>query len=146
MKLFVLCLFALLPWLPWVGDWALRWTEGNEAVQIAFTMFIFPLLMNGLQYWIIDSLIMDKSRGKEDGYRQVQGDDNDDEDGDLGDDETITVEESVRGKGSDDMVPPLKEVNPTPVPNYDDGVERGEGSRTPSPQDEEMGRDGTRSR
>ena len=80
MKLFVWFLFKIFPWLPWVGDWALRWTEGNEAIQIAFTMFIFPLAMNGLQYWIIDSFIMDKERGKGgDGYQQVQDDDDEDE-------------------------------------------------------------------
>lgn len=49
MKLFVLFLFAVLPWVPWIGDWALRWTEGNEALQIAFAMFIFPLAMNAIQ-------------------------------------------------------------------------------------------------
>lgn len=127
MKLFVLLLFALLPWLPWVGDWALRWTEGNEAIQIAFTMFIFPLAMNGLQYWIIDSLIMDKQRGKEEGYQQVQGTEDEDEEvgRDVEDDGSVTeVESSVRGKDSEDVRPPkLKEVNPTPIPNYED--ERG---------------------
>jgi hypothetical protein len=71
MKLFVWLLFALLPWLPWVGDWALRWTEGSEALQIAFVMFIFPLLMNILQYYIIDSFIKDNKR--EQGYREVNG-------------------------------------------------------------------------
>ena len=140
MKLFVWFLFKIFPWLPWVGDWALRWTEGNEAIQIAFTMFIFPLAMNGLQYWIIDSFIMDKERGKGgDGYQQVQDDDDEDDDLDGRDDDTVTVEEqSARGKDSvDSATPPLKEVNPTPIPDYNENaVRRGESSGTVSPQKE----------
>jgi hypothetical protein len=135
MKLFVLFLFAVFPWLPWVGDWCLRWTEGNEAIQIAFVMFIFPLIMNGVQYWIIDSFIMDKDRGKG-GYQQVQSHDDDDDMDGRDDDETLTVEEeSVRGKDSGDSAPPpLNEVNPAPIPDYNEGVvRRGEGSRTVSP-------------
>lgn len=67
MKLCVLVLFALLPWIAWIGDWALRWTEGNTALQIAFVMFVFPLIMNALQYWIIDNFIKDpEASGGED--------------------------------------------------------------------------------
>jgi len=72
MKVFVLFLFEVLPWLPWIGDWALRWTEGNEALQIVFVMFLFPLLMNALQYYIIDIFIMDKSMQKE--YQSIPSD------------------------------------------------------------------------
>jgi hypothetical protein len=57
MKLCVLVLFMMLPWLPRVGDWALGWTEGNEKLQIVFVMMLFPLIMNALQYYIIDSYI-----------------------------------------------------------------------------------------
>jgi hypothetical protein len=60
MKICVFVIFQLCPWLGRVGDWALRWTEGNEAVQIAFVMFIFPLIMNALQYYIIDTFIKQK--------------------------------------------------------------------------------------
>ncbi|KAK3706184.1 hypothetical protein LTR37_012885 [Vermiconidia calcicola] len=130
MKAFVLFLFAVLHWLPWLGDWALRWTEGNEALQIAFVMFIFPLLMNGIQYWIIDSLIMDRTRGEEGhGYERVRGSDVDDGDTegglrDGGHDGEVVTEESVRGKGNGEDVrpPPLQEVNPTPIPADDSSV------------------------
>lgn len=116
MKLFVWFLFAALPWLPWVGDWALRWTEGNEALEVTFAMFIFPLAMNAIQYWIIDSFIMEK-KGKADGnkgdYAIVEGDD--DENGHReysGDGEGVTdVEEEDIGKTG-----PLAEMNPTPIP------------------------------
>ncbi|KAJ5017368.1 Store-operated calcium entry regulator STIMATE [Colletotrichum sp. SAR 10_99] len=57
MKLCVLIIFLLLPWISHVGDWALRWTEGNEQLQIFFVMMFFPLIMNALQYYIIDSFI-----------------------------------------------------------------------------------------
>ncbi|WYZ34708.1 hypothetical protein EsH8_I_000984 [Colletotrichum jinshuiense] len=57
MKFCVLIIFLLLPWISHVGDWALRWTEGNEQLQIFFVMMFFPLIMNALQYYIIDSFI-----------------------------------------------------------------------------------------
>ncbi|EXJ76386.1 uncharacterized protein A1O5_00894 [Cladophialophora psammophila CBS 110553] len=60
MKICVFIIFQLCPWLGRVGDWALGWTEGNEAVQIAFVMFIFPLIMNAAQYYIIDTFIKQK--------------------------------------------------------------------------------------
>ena len=58
MKICVLILFMLLPWLPRVGDWALGWTEGNEKLQIVFVMMLFPVIMNALQYYIIDSFMV----------------------------------------------------------------------------------------
>lgn len=60
MKICVLILFLMLPWISRIGDWALRWTEGNEKVQIVFVMMLFPLIMNAMQYYIIDSFIKKK--------------------------------------------------------------------------------------
>ncbi|KAF4344748.1 vacuolar membrane [Fusarium beomiforme] len=57
MKICVLIIFIMMPWISKAGDWALGWTEGNEKLQIAFVMMIFPLIMNALQYYIIDSFI-----------------------------------------------------------------------------------------
>lgn len=57
MKVIVFFIFQLCPWIVIVGDWALKWTEGNTALQIAFVMLIFPLIMNGFQYYVIDSFI-----------------------------------------------------------------------------------------
>jgi len=65
MKICVLILFMLLPWLPRVGDWALGWTEGNEELQIIFVMMLFPVIMNALQYYIIDSFIKKKITANE---------------------------------------------------------------------------------
>lgn len=65
MKLCVLVIFLVLPWLAIVGDWALSWTEGNERVQVLFSMMLFPLIMNAMQYYIIDSYIKKKDDGHE---------------------------------------------------------------------------------
>lgn len=65
MKLCVLVIFLLFPWISTVGDWALGWTEGNEKLQIAFVMMIFPLIMNAMQYYIIDSFIKKKETDHE---------------------------------------------------------------------------------
>lgn len=120
MKLCVLAIFAFLPWIAWVGDWALRWTEGNTAVQITFVMFIFPLIMNALQYWIIDNFIKDPEQG-DSRYQVAAGDDSDDDE----DDEWLERQRQRREAGIDEdsdsdveAVPkePLKEVNPTPIP------------------------------
>ena len=61
MKICVLILFLMLPWISRVGDWALGWTEGNERLQIIFVMMLFPLIMNAMQYYIIDSFIKQKT-------------------------------------------------------------------------------------
>lgn len=79
MKFVVWIIFALCPWLGRVGDWLLAWTEGDKRLQVFFVMFVrspipptlannpanalhqfFPLVMNALQYYIIDSYIKKK--------------------------------------------------------------------------------------
>lgn len=122
MKLFVWLLFALLPWLPWVGDWALRWTEGSEALQIAFVMFIFPLLMNIMQYYIIDSFIKDNKRGQ--GYQEVNSNE-DDADVDEERERFVVDDEDSFTDDEDDArkLRELAEANTTPIP-----FKNGEGS------------------
>ncbi|KAI0164967.1 vacuolar membrane protein-domain-containing protein, partial [Xylariaceae sp. FL1272] len=73
MKLCVLVIFLILPWISRVGDWALKWTEGNERLQIIFVMMLFPLIMNALQYYIIDSFIKMKSTGH--GHQRIPSED-----------------------------------------------------------------------
>jgi hypothetical protein len=75
MKVCVLIIFIMMPWISKAGDWALGWTEGNEKLQIAFVMMIFPLIMNGLQYYIIDSFI----KLKDTDYETPNANDSDDE-------------------------------------------------------------------
>lgn len=57
MKICVFFIFQICPWIVRIGDWSLRWTEGNEAIQVAFVMLLFPVIMNAIQYYIIDSFI-----------------------------------------------------------------------------------------
>lgn len=57
MKTCVFFLIQLMPFIVKIGDWALRWTEGNTAIQIAFVMLLFPVIMNAIQYYIIDAFI-----------------------------------------------------------------------------------------
>lgn len=145
MKLCVFFLFLAMPFLPWIGDWALRWTEGNEALQIVFTMFLFPLAMNALQYWIIDSFIMDKKNAADTEQKYSRVDD-DEEDGGVDERSRLTHvddedDEQVMGKDSGVVQTeiaydaPLKEMNPTPIPIEEDEDEGKAGSsRRSSPR------------
>ncbi|EGO02109.1 hypothetical protein SERLA73DRAFT_177853 [Serpula lacrymans var. lacrymans S7.3] len=59
MKLSVVALFAAWPGIAEVGDWLLSWTNvgDGEAFQVIFTMGLFPIFMNILQFWLIDSIV-----------------------------------------------------------------------------------------
>ena len=74
MKLLVVGVFALWPGILSIGEWLLKWTGTNEDVQVilyaAFTLFkvrelipsasvmgFFPIVMNVIQFWIIDSIV-----------------------------------------------------------------------------------------
>ena len=83
MKFCVFIIFQLCPWIVKVGDWALRWTEGNEAIQIAFVMLIFPLVMNGIQYYIIDIFIKKNDPADKEAEEAERVHDADDEQGGL---------------------------------------------------------------
>ncbi|KAI2629687.1 vacuolar membrane protein-domain-containing protein [Hypoxylon sp. NC1633] len=99
MKVCVLIIFLILPWISRVGDWALKWTEGNERVQIVFVMMLFPLIMNGIQYYIIDSFI----KMKETGHERLPSEDGDDRD--PFDDALVESddESSVSGESNESM-------------------------------------------
>ncbi|KKA22388.1 hypothetical protein T310_3594 [Rasamsonia emersonii CBS 393.64] len=57
MKICVFFIIQMFPVIVKIGDWALRWTEGNTATQIIFVMLLFPVIMNAIQYYIIDTFI-----------------------------------------------------------------------------------------
>jgi len=78
MKICVLIIFLVLPWISRIGDWALRWTEGDEALQVIFVMLVFPVIMNATQYYIIDSFI--KKQGEEQGHERIPDEDTDSRD------------------------------------------------------------------
>lgn len=80
MKVCVFFIFHLLPWIVIVGDWALKWTEGNETVQVFFVMLLFPVIMNAIQYYIIDSFI---KNSKPADHEPIPSEDGEDGEGDV---------------------------------------------------------------
>ncbi|KAL6707638.1 hypothetical protein ACN47E_003988 [Coniothyrium glycines] len=146
MKLCVLAIFAFLPWIAWVGDWALRWTEGSEALQITFVMFIFPLIMNALQYWIIDNFIKDPEQGESQYVIAADDDTDDDTDEDWLERQRRRREQGIDGDEDSDVEvaarDTLKEANPTAVParakkteDYDPASDGAGSSRSKSRKD-----------
>ena len=77
MKICVLILFKLCPWIVQVGDWALKWTEGNENVQVFFVMLFFPVVMNAIQYYIIDGFIKNRDHPNHEPVSDRSEDDDD---------------------------------------------------------------------
>lgn len=57
MKMAVLVIFALFPFLFDVGSWILSFFGSHKDFQVLFSMALFPLAMNVLQFWLIDSLL-----------------------------------------------------------------------------------------
>ncbi|QRV87918.1 vacuolar membrane protein [Ceratobasidium sp. AG-Ba] len=62
MKLAVVALFAIWPGLFPIGDWLLSWTDGDAALQVIVVMGLFPIVMNVLQFWLIDSIVKLKEK------------------------------------------------------------------------------------
>ena len=136
MKFCVFVFFSLCPWIIAVGDWALRWTEGNERVQVFFVMLFFPLVMNALQYYIIDGFIKDQHP---DDHEQVPSDggDNDEDneerrrlrrsresDGVVDDDEEV-----IKASDADDKEPTTDRISRLKVDEYNPSTD---GERTGS--------------
>ncbi|PTU20142.1 hypothetical protein P175DRAFT_0416914, partial [Aspergillus ochraceoroseus IBT 24754] len=110
MKICVFFLIQMLPFIVKVGDWALRWTEGNTAVQIFFVMLLFPVIMNAIQYYIIDTFIKKPLSSSPDSleeshnadHQAFQDHDHDDRHAllaGLEDDATVDFDEDLTGKG-----------------------------------------------
>ncbi|KAI0701187.1 vacuolar membrane protein-domain-containing protein [Cytidiella melzeri] len=57
MKLIVLALFAATPGIFKAGEWLLSFLGTSDAAQVIFTMGVFPIIMNILQFWLIDSIV-----------------------------------------------------------------------------------------
>ncbi|KAI9481663.1 MAG: vacuolar membrane protein-domain-containing protein [Benjaminiella poitrasii] len=64
MKLCVYGMFRHLPFLFSWGEWVLRWTKGNYKYQVIFVMLIFPLIMNVIQFWIVDTIVKVSPKNK----------------------------------------------------------------------------------
>jgi len=63
MKTTVFILLNLVPELSTVGEFLLRWTYGHKKLRIFFVMFFFPLIMNIVQYIIIDNILKASTEG-----------------------------------------------------------------------------------
>lgn len=57
MKAGVAWFFVLVPQVDSLGAWLLKWTRGRRKLQVGFVMFIFPLVMNAVQYLLVDQLL-----------------------------------------------------------------------------------------
>ncbi|KAE9382190.1 hypothetical protein N431DRAFT_394027 [Stipitochalara longipes BDJ] len=114
MKICVLIIFLVLPWISRVGDWALKWTEGDEALQVIFVMLVFPVIMNATQYYIIDSFIKNQKPADHERIPDEDGESTEGEtpyedprsgssdeirSGDEEDEEVLAKEELSRAKG-----------------------------------------------
>ncbi|KAI7898686.1 vacuolar membrane protein-domain-containing protein [Cokeromyces recurvatus] len=65
MKLCVYGMFRHFPFLFFWGEWVLRWTKGNYKYQVIFVMLIFPLIMNIVQFWIVDTIVKVSPKNKD---------------------------------------------------------------------------------
>ncbi|KAK7470301.1 hypothetical protein VKT23_001732 [Stygiomarasmius scandens] len=59
MKFLVIGILYLFPGLFTIGEWLLSWTwtSKGDAMQVIVVMGIFPIIMNILQFWIIDTIV-----------------------------------------------------------------------------------------
>ncbi|GAB5591042.1 hypothetical protein Unana1_05942 [Umbelopsis nana] len=62
MKLVVVLIFAICPFLFTFGQWVLEWTMSDYKLQVVIVMLIFPLVMNIIQFWVIDTIVKHKDR------------------------------------------------------------------------------------
>ncbi|WFD22370.1 hypothetical protein MEQU1_001040 [Malassezia equina] len=58
MKLLVLLLLAWLPSIVSFGGWLLSLFGTHRGWQVVFVMALFPMAMNMLQFWLIDSMLL----------------------------------------------------------------------------------------
>ncbi|KAI9219983.1 vacuolar membrane protein-domain-containing protein [Blastocladiella britannica] len=60
MKLCVAITIYLVPGFEALGKWVLSPLGGNERLEVTFVMLIFPLIMNVVQFWLVDHVIKHK--------------------------------------------------------------------------------------
>ncbi|KAI0030678.1 vacuolar membrane protein-domain-containing protein [Vararia minispora EC-137] len=57
MKFVIIGLFLLWPGIFAIGTWLIDLLGEDEHVQVVFTMGLFPIIMNVVQFWLIDSIV-----------------------------------------------------------------------------------------
>ncbi|KAI8052466.1 vacuolar membrane protein-domain-containing protein [Syncephalis plumigaleata] len=77
MKLLVLVLLRIFPFFFLFGKWALAPVEaiGDTRVQVVVVMLIFPLIMNIIQFWLVDGVIKGGGRLRSKSYTLITADD-----------------------------------------------------------------------
>lgn len=113
MKIFVFIIFQLCPWIIRVGNWALKWTEDNEKLQVFFVMLFFPVVMNALQYYIIDGFIKNQ---KSSDHEQIPSEDEDEDAaeewrGSDGEYNSASEDELVNGASQPEAKQPPKKID-----------------------------------
>jgi hypothetical protein len=109
MKLLVIGLFAIWRGIFQLGEWLLSWTyTGNgESLQVIFTMGLFPIIMNVLQFWLIDSIVKASTKSSAVALPDSQQepmfvDDDDDDEGDDDDDDDEDEDEDEEDDEDED--------------------------------------------
>ncbi|KAG0176645.1 hypothetical protein DFQ29_005855 [Apophysomyces sp. BC1021] len=64
MKALIIVMFHACPWTADFGHWVLQWTMDNYRLQVVFVMLIFPLVMNIIQFWLVDTIVKHDSDKK----------------------------------------------------------------------------------
>lgn len=95
-------------------------------VQVFFVMLFFPVVMNALQYYIIDNFIKNQ---KPSDHEQIPGEDEDEED----------IDERRRSEGLD-FDESIESASD------DEGTKHAEASKTPEVKDKELKSDKSRAR
>lgn len=138
MKFCVLIIFSVFPFIVRAGDWALRWTEGDERVQVFFVMLFFPLIMNAIQYWIIDGFIKRSNDSKEISQEEPnEGEDAEGEEQSLMSDADEEADgkhdSSAKRNGDHSENPNIRKRSPGPYdPTTTDRATRADGEDTPN--------------
>lgn len=57
MKCVLYLFFWWMPFIDDLGQFLISWTGFDARVQVIFVMLVFPLIMNTIQYYLIDSII-----------------------------------------------------------------------------------------
>ncbi|ODV85708.1 hypothetical protein CANARDRAFT_180115, partial [[Candida] arabinofermentans NRRL YB-2248] len=57
MKLIIYIMLIYCPFLVKFANWMLHWSDSSPNFQVGLVVFIFPLIMNTFQYYVIDNII-----------------------------------------------------------------------------------------
>ncbi|KAH8118640.1 vacuolar membrane protein-domain-containing protein [Phellopilus nigrolimitatus] len=111
MKVLVIGLFAVWPGIFKFGDWLLSWTGGGDAMQVIFVMGLFPIVMNVLQFWLIDSIVKSSATNDVDCLPNSTPRDSADREplfSATGSDDGDEEETSTRGYDTENPIPPSR--------------------------------------